>query len=193
MKKLRDKKGITMASLVIAVAVLLILTSIIIVNIGGEIKIEKLDALQNDIDNLRDKISLYYGQYGDIPARGKYPKSNYEHIDSISRAVDTGDFLVIDLEAIENLTLNYGQDYENVKNLEHFKNNQEITSEEALENMNLYIINSTSHNIFYVKGIEVDGKMYYTDYLPEEKDIKPVELHTSAITRELPTCGALKN
>ena len=75
----------------------------------------------------------------------------------ISEAVDTGEFLVIDLAALEGVTLNYGKDYEKVKqdtqNVDNYKD--------------IYIINTVSHNIFYVNGITVDTDIFYTDYKAE--------------------------
>ena len=165
----------------IAITVMLIITSIVIYNLRDNIKMEKLTNLQNDIENLRDKISVYYAKYGDIPAKGVY--TNTSHINSISKEVDTGRFLVIDLSELDNLTLNYGTDYETVRNLSGFidPSANTFTSEQMKNNTNLYIINETSHNIFFVEGIELYGKVYYTDYSDEEKDTVPVELHLSNV------------
>ena len=67
------------------------------------------------------------------------------------------------------LTLNYGEDYETYKSGD-YTNLGDLTD--------IYIINETSHNIFYVEGIRVKEndttKMYYTDYT--EGDTEAVEL-----------------
>ena len=172
--KIKENKGITLISVVLSIIVLLVLTSIIIYNVQDNFKIEKLGKLESDIANLRDKISIYYSQYEDIPAKAEY--TNTGNIDSISSVVDIGKFLVIDLGAIDNLTLNYGKDYEKVKNLSNFKSGNTLTSSEMRENTDLYIINETSHNIFYVKGVSINNHMYYTDYYKDEKDVAPVQL-----------------
>lgn len=124
--------------------------------------------MQTDIGNLRDKVSSYYADYGKIPAKIKYTNlTNLRGI--ISDKVDTGDFYVIDLSAIENVTLTYGKDYEKIKDKSEL-------SEEINNLEDLYIINESSHNIFYVKGVNIDGIKYYTDYTQEEKDTQKVEL-----------------
>ena len=172
-EKIIEVKGVNLISLTIAVTVILILTGVIIVNSLSSLKSNKLRNMQADIDNLRDKVSNYYSRYGEIPADKNIEYTNIEQIKSsgvISEVVDTGAFYVIDLEAIENVTLNYGKDYEKIKN-------GEATTEEEINKLtDLYIINGESHNIFYVAGIELDGEKFYTDYTSEEVDTVAVDL-----------------
>ena len=114
MKKFfQNQKGINLISLTITVLVILILTNIVIYNVRGNLKTQNIKSLQADISNLREKISTYYSQYGGIPINKEY--TNTGKIDVISPAVDTGKFYVIDLSALDNLTLNYGMDYEKIK------------------------------------------------------------------------------
>ena len=174
MKKiLKSQNGVTLTSLVIAVAVILILTGTIIVNVTGNLKTEKLRNMQSDIENLRDKVSTYYAQYGKIPADVSIEYTNINGLQSagvISEVADTGKFYVLDLSAMENVTLNYGKDYEKIRN-------KEATTEEQINSLtDLYIINEVSHNIFYVDGIELDGDRYYTDYTADDIDTAYVDL-----------------
>ena len=114
----KNKKGITLVSLAIAVTVIMIITGVVLYNLRSNLKIEKLKKMQNDIENLSDKVETYYMQYGDIPAVKEYEYTNYNQIQSagvISSAVDTGKFYIIKLDLLENLTLNYGKDYEKIK------------------------------------------------------------------------------
>lgn len=164
----KNKKGISLIALTIAVVVILILSNIVIYNVRDNLGIQNLKSMQTDIGNLRDKVSSYYADYGKIPAKIKYTNlTNLRGI--ISDKVDTGDFYVIDLSAIENVTLTYGKDYEKIKDKSEL-------SEEINNLEDLYIINESSHNIFYVKGVNIDGIKYYTDYTQEEKDTQKVEL-----------------
>ena len=130
----------------------------------------KLSNMQADIENLRDKVSNYYARYGKIPADTNIEYINVNNINSISEAVDTGKFYVIDLAAMENVTLNYGKDYEKIKN-------GEASSPEQINGLtDLYIINETSHNVFYVEGIETGEERFYTDYSAEDADTSFVDL-----------------
>lgn len=171
---LKGNKGISLISLCITVAVLLILTNVVIYNTADGLRTTKLNNMQADIENLRDKVSNYYSEYGTIPANTSIEYTNIDEIKNsgvISEATDIGPFYVIDLAAMENVTLNYGKDYEKIKN------GEATTQDEINQLTDLYIINSTSHNIFYVQGIKVDNDMFYTDYSAEDADKVAVELH----------------
>ena len=163
--KIKKENGVTMLALVITVVILVILTNILIYNAQDNIYIKSLTNLYNDIDMLREKVSAYYNEYGKIPAEIKY--TNTSHLSDVLGANDKEDeFYIIDLEAMQGITLNYGKDYENVKN----------DKENADSYTDIYIINENSHNVFYVKGIKVKEndttKTYYTDYIePDQTNI----------------------
>ena len=166
MKKFfRNQKGINLISLTITVLVILVLTNVVIYNVKSNLKTQNIKSLQADISNLREKISTYYSQYGEIPANKEY--TNTGNINVISSAVDTGKFYVIDLSALDNITLNYGMDYEKIKS-------GEVTDVNTLSD--LYIINKDSHNIFYVEGVTLDNQTFYTDYTTSDVDTEAIEL-----------------
>ncbi len=163
----KNNRGVSLISLVITVIVLIILSNIVIYEARDNLKLGKLTEMQSDIDDLRDKVSSFYAQNGKIPAT--IPYTNLDKIKSagiISNMVDTGDFLVIDLSVLENLTLNKGKDFEKVKE----------SPESANFYTDLYIINEASHNIFYVAGVTIDDKIFYTDYTSENIDTASVNL-----------------
>ena len=169
----KSQKGVNLISLAIVVIIILILTNMVIYNVKDNLKLQKLRNMQTDIENLRGKVSSYYSQYGKLPVNTDIEYTNTNNIKAsevISEEVDTGKFYVIDLSAIENVTLNYGKDYEQIRN-GSVKTEQEINTLE-----DLYIINGASHNIFYAKGIELDGEKFYTDYTKEDKDTVAVNL-----------------
>lgn len=163
--KIKQEKGVTMLALVVTVIILLIITNMLIYNAQDSIHINQLTNLYNDIELLKEKVSDYYNEYGKIPAKIKY--TNINQLSSVlSINNDTGDFYVIDLEAMQGITLNYGRDYETIKSNEANCNNY----------TDVYIINENSHNIFYVQGISIQEnneiKTYYTDYTqPDETTI----------------------
>lgn len=163
--KLKQEKGITIVALVITVIILLIVTNMLIYNAKDSVHIKALTNLYNDIELLREKVSEYYNEYGKIPAEIKYNNTN-QLSSVLSTNNDIGDFYVIDLEAMQGITLNYGKDYEKIKN--DTDNSDNYTD--------VYIINENSHNIFYVQGISITKDntttVYYTDYTqPDETTI----------------------
>lgn len=171
-KVISKTKGVTLVSLTIVIVVILILTGVIIYNMSDSLGISKLKEMQNDIQNLRDLVNNYYATYGKIPAKLKYTNAgNIEKIKDtgvISEKVDIGDFYIIDLSELENLTLNYGEDYKNITDA--------TTEEEASQYGDIYIINETSQNIFYVEGIQLDNDWFYTDYTSEDIDTVAVNV-----------------
>lgn len=165
--KLKNSKGITLVTLIVTIIVLLIVSNVTIYSVKNNLGIEKLKNMQNDIENLSDKISAYYNQYGTLPIINEEYTNITEIKDAglISATVDKGKFYIIDLSSLENLTLTYGKDFKNVNN---------TSDKNTLKD--IYIINETSHNIFYVKGIKSDGEMYYTNYTSDQVDKEAVDI-----------------
>ena len=160
---LKENKGVTISTLVIAILLMTIITSIIIYNTIAGANTRALNNMYNDITILKDRIDVYYSKYGTIPVlEGEY--TNIENIQNIN-SNDNDKYYVIDLEALENLTLTHGDGYTRYKQVQ----SSYITD--------IYVINEQSHNIYYVRGIVLDGNTYYTlpgDYtkvnLPEWSD-----------------------
>lgn len=148
----RDNKGITLVTLMFAVVIMLIISSIIIYNSNTAMTTRALNNMYNDIKILKDRVDIYYSKYGKLPIiDAKY--TNVENFKYINKN-DNDNYFVVDLEAIENLTLTYGNGYKSYKELQ----TNEITD--------IYVINEKSHTIYYAKGILLDEKKYYT--IPEE-------------------------
>ena len=165
---IKNKKGVTLLSLTITIVILLIVSNITIYSVANNLEIKNLKDMQNDIENLKDKVSNYYVKYGTLPIvkNKKYTDlSNIQEAGVINEEVDKGDFYVIDLSALENLTLNYGKDYENIQAEDNINDLEDI-----------YIINDVSHNIFYAKGIKLNDKFYYTNYTSDSMDTETVKL-----------------
>lgn len=165
--KRKRERGISLVSLVIITVILMIIANVIIYNVNKNLKLGNLTKMQNDIMNLKDKVSAYYKENGKIPANIKYTNiSLMEQAGIISKAIDTGDFFVIDLSALENLTLNKGEDYKKVKE----------NPENADSYTDLYIINEASQNVFYVAGVTVNNTTFYTDYTANDIDTASIDL-----------------
>ena len=116
-KNIRSERGITLTVLVITVVVLSILSFTIIINMKTRTNISKLSQLKSDISTLEEKVSNFYNKYGEIPADIEYTNtSSLEPIMNNKEKTSESKFYVIDLQAMKGISLNYGRDYENVKN-----------------------------------------------------------------------------
>lgn len=157
---LRKERGVTMITLTITIIILIVITGILIYNARDIVYIKNYNALKNDIQLLRSKVSEYYNEYGTIPAKAKCSKISVglETVFTEDELNNEGELYVLDLEALDGLTLNYGKDYEEVKDL------AEVDDYYS----DLYLIHGMTHNIFLNGGIKfAEGdtiNFYYTDY-----------------------------
>lgn len=124
---------------IIVFCIIIIIITMFIVEIAKYIKngneLNNLNNMNKDITILEDAISMYYLNSGNLPI-----KSEIEFNHSINPNDDLT-YYEIDLFALNNVELTYG-------------NNK--------EEGDIYIINSNSHTIYYLKGIEYKEKHYYT-------------------------------
>ncbi len=157
MQRLRNEKGITIATLVITIVVLLMISTPIFVNFSNIGTVKKYTSFKDDIDVLRESIEIAYRDDKDISSIGsKYEESldmlnKFQGDVKVKNENDNDKYYVIDLKQLnEKLRvkidkLNYG-----VRN-----QNSTDTSDDV------YIINERSRTIYYVRGIEYKGIVYY--------------------------------
>ena len=168
--KVNSNKAITLISLVVAVAIMIIIVSLLVYNVRTGLKVRTLTMMENDISILDDKVNAYYVKYGALPVSIKYNVSPLPFEDNLNPNDSSDGYYVLDLEAFEGLTLNYGSDF------------KKVTQENVANYTDLYIINEQSFQIYYAKGIEMDGVMYYTNDVSEEislikENMKKVEVN----------------
>ena len=167
LKQKRKNHGISLISLTITVIVLIVITSVLVYNAKNGIKMRALNLMENDIEMLDDKINAYYVRYGALPIEIKY----IGDIFFTPQANDGPDYYVIDLKALEGMTLNYGLDFNKIN-----------TEEDTLEYTDVYIINENSQNIYYAKGIQMDGVWYYTT---TRSDLVPMQITSVLEMKEI--------
>ena len=146
---IKKEKGITLVSLVITIVLMLIIAGTTVHVSLDRFEINKFNKMKNDIELLQDKVSNYYLKYNTLPVLreddGSGKLYTYTTLDFEKNNGDNENYYILDLEAMEGISLNYG--------------------EEGFENPNasedVYIINEDSHVIYYVKGIELKENMYH--------------------------------
>lgn len=134
MINIKSKKGITIVGLIITIVILLILSGTIIYNLNSSNKVAGYNNMIADIKLLEDKILVYFNKYGEIPKTSR--KININNID----------YYEIDLSKLDNVTLNYGQDYND--------------GTELTETTDIYLVND-SLDVYFLKGINLSGTRYH--------------------------------
>lgn len=147
MINLKSNKGVTMVALGVTILIIVIITSTLVYNSFTGMSTRTLNNMYNDVELLENKIAAYYVKYGQLPILNLL----YTDISTIKdiNVNDNGNYYVIDLSLLPNLTLNFGKGYKSIK--------QGDTS-----NNDVYVINEQSHNVYYPAGVKYDGIMYYT-------------------------------
>lgn len=143
----KRNKGITLISLVISIIIILIISGMVIYYSTKGLAIQKVNNLYSDIEQIESQVDSYYIKNNELPII-----DDIEITFNDSSNVNDGNiYHIIDLSELDGLNLNYGRDFEIVKNNNTYSNNEDI-----------YIINDDSHTIYYIKGIEYDGEVYYS-------------------------------
>lgn len=145
---MKKNKGITLIALTVAIAIMIIISSMLVYSAKNGVKMRNLNLMYNDVEILTDKISSHYAKYGDIPIEIRY----LGPINFIPNANDSQEYYVIDLTALESITLNYGLDFNNIHSEEDTKTHDDV-----------YIIDKQSHHVYYAHGIILDEITYYTN------------------------------
>ena len=147
---MKNQKGITLISLTVTIAVLIILTFTVVVNVEqyGNQKIKT--NFNIDIKSLNEEIRQYYAREKSLPVINKF--TNTSMIENIKNVNDNDNYYVIDISKLD-VDLKYGKDYDVIK--------EKSIDEEITDLLDVYIINEQSHTIYYPKGIEFDGKVQY--------------------------------
>lgn len=156
---LKNDKGIALITLLVAVLMMLIISSIIIYNTTNHLKVSNLNNMYNDIRLLNEQVFLYYSKNETLPVVDISYESGLDK--KITGDYGIENFYVLDIDKIDkniHSNLNYGEDYYQKK----------------YTGTDLYVINKLTHQIFYVRGIEIDEKIYYT--IPEESEYKKSEI-----------------
>lgn len=136
---MKNQNGITIMVLVVTIVIMLIISSALIYNVRNSTNIQDYNNMCADIELLENKISVYYNKYGEIPITVDVLE-DISVLESQKNPDDGEDYYNIDLSKLGNISLNLGQG----------------TIDE-----DKYIINAKTHTIYYLKGVDFEGEIYY--------------------------------
>lgn len=145
-KTIGKEKGITLITLIVTVLLLIIVTGTLVMKSHTSLQLSNLTRLQNDIEALNSRIASYYVKNGRLPIYEDDVKTKSELANVLNdMSINDGDtYYTIDIEELENISLNYGKAYQSTSATDK------------------YIINEETHLVYYLKGIYYEGKEYHT-------------------------------
>ena len=162
MQKLKNEKGITLIALVITIAVLSIISVPVLVNMSNIKEFDTYSGFKEDIDILREAISIAYFDK-DIGTIGPKYEGNLDFLnetqneEKIKNENDNDVYYAININRVnEKLSVN-------METLNNGAGNKSISSSDVKYSgtNDVYIINEQSRTIYYVKGISYKEKTYH--------------------------------
>ena len=164
MRKLKNEKGITLVALIITVAVLSIISIPVLVNMTNINQFERYTQFKDDIDILRESISIaYYNKdIKDIKDIGpKYESLNFlegtQNGIDIKNKNDNNVYYVININKVnENLSVKMHELNNGSGNKTIDSNTSNYTGSD-----DVYIINEQSKTIYYPRGVTYNDETYY--------------------------------
>ena len=160
MQNKKSEKGITLIALAITVMVLSAISIPVIVNIPNISQFNKYTKFKNDIDILREGISIAYFDK-DIKTIGPRYEGSLNFLSgsqngqTIKNVNDNANYYVININIVnEHLKVNMNK-------LNYGEGNKNTGTDSYSGTTDVYIINEASRTIYYVKGIQYNGEKYY--------------------------------
>lgn len=159
---MREKGGISLVILVITIIVAVILTGVVVTDLSSSSSSGVKSQFAVDISNIRDNIDIYYLQNGNLPVNNDASYMSQDDIlnlssnDSLKRSIllkqieekeekyddgTKGKYYIVDLGKIGITKSKYG------------------TGKYGTNDV--YVV-SENRNVYYLRGIEADSKIYYT-------------------------------
>lgn len=137
---IKEQSGITLVVLVMTVIVMLILTTTVLIGTYGYRDIKKSKDLLNDLENLGEKVNIYYEKNNKLPVSDIITDNVVTLLGDSRNANDGGSYYKIDLGLLDNIVLTYGT---------------------GKFDKDYFIVNEQSHNVYYFAGLKINNQTYY--------------------------------
>ncbi|MBR6688395.1 MAG: hypothetical protein IKL68_00050 [Clostridia bacterium] len=139
------KRGITVSTLSVAIAIMLILVSVSSVAGIRAIKTAAYEEFTSKIVRLSDDVNIYVKKNGKLPVKNEIVSRAGMNSDLKSLLTNNGDennmLYVIDLSKLTTEGINMG--------------------EGTTEDLDVFLVAENTYNVYYLKGFEYRGEKYY--------------------------------
>lgn len=139
------KKGITVSVIVVAVSIMFIAISVATVIGTRTIQTAVYEEYMSKLKRVEDAINLYQNQNDQLPLTGEVMSKEGTPPNFLQTVYDVGDkdnkLYIIDMNKIivSNVSIGYG----------------------TVNDNDIFLIAENSNNVYYYKGMEYRGKIYY--------------------------------
>lgn len=154
-----NKKGISMVIFVIALAMILVLITAVTASYNGIINSTRMREFANEINTIQKAVDEYKFLNNVYPQRGEYTLdlsivNASSKLSQFGSDITTMDFYLVDLAELGINKLNRG-------------------TSNTSGSLDVYAISKENGKVYYLQGVEIDNKFYYTltDTLKEKLDI----------------------
>ena len=139
------KRGITVSTLSIAIAIMLILVSISSVAGIRAIKTATYEEFTSKMVRLSDDVNIYVKKNGVLPVKNEIVSRAGMNTELQALIENNGDadnmLYVLDLSKLTTESINMG--------------------EGTTENLDVFLVAENTYNVYYLKGFEYQGERYY--------------------------------
>ena len=158
MKYKNEKKGISLIILIVTITVAIILAVAVVTSLDSSIRESRLNSFAYEIATIEDAVKSYYISEGTFPTDLENEQQEFDNINNVKNLYQLDDeflketelnkdtdnsFFVVDLSMLEAQNININQ-------------NDGTTEEKK------FICAYPSFNVYYLKGISVNGTKYYS-------------------------------
>ncbi len=163
MNKKHDKNGISLLILVVSIAIILIISSVAIVNTNKSLKDAKMSSFSEELATIEDQVKIYYVKNNEMPTvNGTNVMSEQEMINLA--ALDSSSMTSLQnelsLNGDQSNDTNSGEFYQidlNKLDLDNVKKGTKQSSQN-----DVYVASYPSMNIYYLKGEKIGSELYFS-------------------------------
>ena len=145
---MKNKRGISLVVLLVALVIMIILVTSAIVMGTGSITKANFQEYQSSISRMSNLVNIYYTENDKLPITGEVldPKSiSYDFVNEVNKSGDEFNKLyIIDTSKIKMTTINIGNKKDG--------------------NNDVFVVAENTNNIYYAKGFKFEGKAVYGRY-----------------------------
>ncbi len=141
------RKGLSLATVVVAISIMLILVSSVSVIGSSAISSANFEEYKSTIDRIADEVNIYITDNGNLPVTNEVIAINSLGKDFLNQVKENGDlankFYIVDISKLNDYSVKKG------------KGN--------VENKDVFLVTENTNNVYYLKGFKYRGKVYFNN------------------------------